>query len=197
MTGFFNPQTHKLQRVEARGQAYLKSQKQGKTSELQSRDQDFSFDEAQQLKLVVANGGARAWSVEKDAPREIAAEKLEAHYATTPTTSELESIITQGRTQMKIAPVEGAQNATRASERVLEADGVQMSFRSGGKFLSRAEANGSAVLTITSPAGPKAERKRLRAPHFTAEFYEANNAIKTFLADGGSVVEFEPLEANS
>ena len=197
MTGFFDPRTHKLQRVEARGNAYLKSQKQGKTSELQSRDQDFSFDEAQQLKLVVASGGARAWSVEKDAPREIAAEKLEARYIVTTTSSELESIVTQGRTQMKIAPAPGATNATQAAERMLEADGVQMSFRSGGKFLARAEANGNAVLTITPPISPKAERKRLRAPHFTAEFYEANNALKTFLADGGPVAEFEPLEANS
>ena len=200
MVGYFDPKTHKLLRVEARGNSYLKSQSQGKTSELQSRDQDFLFDEAQQLKLLTATGQARAASLEKDAPREIVAEKIEAHYVVINTgapSSELESIVTQGRTTMKIPRVEGAASATQATERVVEADGMRMSFRTGGKLLARTEASGNAVLTVTPPVGPTAERKRMRAPSFTADFYDAGNAIKNFLAEGGVIVEFEPLQADS
>jgi lipopolysaccharide export system protein LptA len=198
VTGVLSQQTHRLERVEARGNASLKSPEPGKTSELQARDLDFFFDEAQRLKLVVASGAARARSAEKDAPREIAAEKLEARYAPTATGSELQSVATQGRTMIKIAPGAGAPNSVQATERVLEADGVQLAFQAGGKHLARAEATGNAVLTVTPAAGGvQAERKQLRAPRFNADFYEANNAIKTFLAEGGAVAEFEPVEAQS
>jgi lipopolysaccharide export system protein LptA len=198
VTGLFNQQTHQLERVEARGNVLLKSQGQGKTSELQAREMDFFFDEAQHLKQAIAVGAARARSLEKDAPREITAEKLEARYTPTATGSELSSVVSQGRTQMKLAAAEGPPNRAASTERVLEADVVQVTFRAGGKNLQRAEANGNAVLTVTPRASsPTAERKRLRAPRFTAEFFETGNAIKTFLADGGPIAEFEPLATES
>jgi LPS export ABC transporter protein LptC/lipopolysaccharide transport protein LptA len=197
ITAVLHPQTRKLLRVEARGQAGLKSQEPGKSSELQARDLDFFFDEAQHLKLAIAQGGAQARSLEPSAPREIMAEKLEARYAPTAAGSELTSLASQGRTSMKLAPTEGAPNSAQAAERMLEADSVQLTFRPGGHHLARAEANGNAVLTITPPASVDAERKRIRAPRFRAEFYETNNAIKSFLADGGAVVEFEPLPPGS
>jgi len=198
ITGFINQGTHKLERVEARGNAYLKSQGPGKTSELAARDLDFFFDETQHLKQAIANGAARATSLEKDAPREMAAERLEAAYVPSAKGSELHSVVTQGRTTIKIAPSDGTPNSPKAAERVVEADVVQMAFRAGGKYLERAEATGNAVLTVTpSVVGPTSERKQLRAPHFNAEFYETDNAIKSFLADGGAVAEFEPMKAES
>jgi len=197
MTAVLNKQAHKLERVEARGNAFLKSQEPGKTSELQARDMDFFFDDLQHLKVASANGAARARSLEKDAPREIAAERLEAYYTPGTAGSELASVTSQGRTTMKIAPGEGDANP-RQAERLLEADGVQMAFRPGGKYLAHAEATGNAVLTVTPlVVGPAAERKWLRAPKFSAEFYETNNAIKSFLADGGTVAEFEPMQAGT
>jgi lipopolysaccharide export system protein LptA len=193
MTGIYNKGTNKLERVEARGNSYLKSQESGKHSEVQARDMDFYFDEAQRLKLVVAVGGAQARSLEKDAPRELRAERIEAYYKTQPQGGELTSAVTQGRTVLRIAPGEGAAGA-QAEERVIEADGTQVAFQPGGKFMARAEANGNAVLTITPlAAAPQAEVKRLRAPRFTAEFFDAGNALKTFVAEGGAVAEFDPM----
>lgn len=195
MTGFYNKQTNKLERVEARGNSYLQSQEKGKTSEAQSRDMDFFFDEAQRLKQVVAVGAARARSLEKDAPREITAERIEVYYTPKPQGgSEITSAVTQGRTVLKITPGEGAPNA-QPTERIIEADGAQVAFQPGGKFLARAEANGNAVLTIRPlGAAPQAEVKRLRAPRFTAEFFEAQNSIRNFVAEGGAVAEFDPIQ---
>jgi lipopolysaccharide export system protein LptA len=193
MTGVYRQGTNKLERVEARGNAQLHSQESGKASEVQARDIDFYFDEGQRLKQVVAVGGARARSLEKDAPREITAEKIEAYYAPKPQGGEITSAVTQGRTVLRIAPIEGA-SGPQAEERVIEADGAQVAFQPGGKFMARAEANGNALLTIKPPASaPKAEMKRLRAPRFTAEFFEARNALKGFVAEGGATAEFEPL----
>jgi lipopolysaccharide export system protein LptA len=193
MTGIYRQNTNKLERVEARGNAQLHSQEPGKTSEAQARDMDFYFDEAQRLKHVVAVGGARARSLEKDAPREITAEKIEAYYTPKAQGSEITSAVTQGRTVLRIAPSAGAAGAP-SEERLIEADGTQVAFQPGGKFLARAEANGNAVLTIKPlSATPQAEVKRLRAPRFTAEFFEARNALRSFVAEGGATAEFEPL----
>lgn len=194
ITGVVNVQTKKLERVEMRGNSLLQSQEPGKASELQARDVDFFLDEAQHLKTVIANGQARARALEPDAPREITAERMDAAYTPGEKESALQSIVTQGRTVMKIEVSEGAPNAKEVSERVIEADAVQTGFHADGKNLARAEANGNAVLTITpKQITPTAEKQNLRAAKFNAEFYETGNAIKTFIADSNAVAEFEPL----
>lgn len=199
ITGVINPQTKKIERIEMRGNSFLKSQEKGKASETQSRDMDFFFDEAQQLKAAVANGAARARSLEKDAPREVTAERIDIAYKPSEKGSDIQSVTTQGRTVMKLEAVEGATNQTGSSadssERVIEADGVQAFFREDGKNLARAEANGNAVLIVTPKRiAPDAEKKKLRAAKFNAEFYETGNALKTFVADGNAAAEFEPMQ---
>ncbi len=198
ITGVINTGTKKLDRIELRGNSLLKSLEKGKASEAQARDMDFFYDEFQHLKSSVANGAAHARSLEKDSPREINAERIETTYKPGgPDNSEslLSTMTTQGRTTMKIEVIEGAPNAAQCSERVIEGDHVQTLFREDGKNLDRAEANGNAILTVTpKQVTPTAERKRLRAPKFTAEFFETGNLIKTFIADGNAVAEFEPME---
>jgi lipopolysaccharide export system protein LptA len=186
-----NQQTKKLARIEFRGNSYLRSQEAGRASEMKSRDMDFFFDDKQQLKSAVGIGAAHARSLEKDSPREVTAERIEAIYKPAENGSIIQEIITQGRTMMKVDVID----AKDVSERVIEADAVRAFFREDGKNFARAEANGDAVLTITpKKITPEAERKRLHAAKFNAEFYETGNAIKTFLADGKPVAHIEPLQ---
>ena len=195
ITGVINLQTKMLDRIEMRNNSSLKTLEKGKASELTARDVDLFFDEAQRLKAATANGSARAVSLEKDSPREVVAEKIDAGFKPNEKSSDLQTIVTGGRTTMKI---EVAENATESSERVIEADAVQATFHEGGKHMARAEANGNAVLTVTpKQVTPKSEKKRLRAPKFNAEFFATGNAIKTFVADGGAVAEFEPMVKES
>jgi lipopolysaccharide export system protein LptA len=78
---------------------------------------------------------------------------------------------------------------------VIEADAVQANFHDDGKTLARAEAAGSAVLSVTPKRiTPDAEKKRLRAPKFNADFFETGNAIKTFVAETNAIAEFEPMQ---
>jgi lipopolysaccharide export system protein LptA len=186
-----DPQAKKLARIELRGNSYLKSEEAGKASEMKARDMDFFFDDKQQLKSAVGMGAAHARSLEKDSPREVTAERIEAIYRPAENGSVIQEIVTQGRTMMKIDVTDAAE----VSERVIEADAVRAFFREDGKNLARAEANGDAVLTITpKKITPQAERKRLHAAKFDAEFYETGNAIKTFLANGKAVAHIEPLQ---
>jgi lipopolysaccharide export system protein LptA len=187
-------QQPKLLRVDARGNSYLKSQEPGKSSVLQAADMDFVFDEEQRLKSANARGAAKARSLEKDAPREVTAEGIYADFVLTASGSDLSTLTTQGRTVMKITPPESGASDPKAAERILEADGVQMNFHAGGKNLARVEATGNALLMVTpTVATPTAERKRLRAPKFTADFFASNNLLKTFVAESGATAEFEPM----
>lgn len=198
ITGVVDVKTKKLLRIEMRGNSMLKSLERDKASEMQARDMDFLFDEMQHLKQASAGGAARAVSLEKDSPREIIAEQMVAIYTPGEKESLLQSVATQGRTTMKIEIAEGAANSKEISERVIEADAVNAAFREDGKTMSRAEATGNAVLTITPKTiTSKAERKKLRAAKFTADFFDKGNSIKTFLADGNAVAEFEPLDHKS
>ena len=191
ITGVVNVKTKKLERIEMRGNSILKSLEKGRASEMRARDIDFYFDELQQLKAASANGAARAISLEKDSPREIVAETMNAAFKPNEKGSDLQSVTTGGRTTMKIEVTEGTNNTT---ERVIEADAVQAVFHDDGKNLQRAEANGNAVLTVTpKQIAPKSERQRLRSPKFIAEFFETGNAVKSFVSDGNSIAEFEPM----
>src|SRR4029453_373508 len=104
MTGIINPQTRQLDRIELRGQSYLKSQDEGRAGEFRARDMDFYFDAEQRLKMAAANGAAQARSLEADAPREVTAEKIDANYAPAEKGSDLQSLVTYGRTTVKIMP---------------------------------------------------------------------------------------------
>ncbi|MBL8208193.1 MAG: LPS export ABC transporter periplasmic protein LptC [Blastocatellia bacterium] len=192
ITGIYIKNTDKIERVEARGNSYLKSQEKGKQQEISAKNLDFFFDEQQRLLKAVASGKAVARSLEKDAPRELMAEQLEANYKPQEKTSELTTVVTNGRTVMKITP---AEKTEKNAERVIEADGANVIYHPGGKYLARAEVKGNAVLTITPlVATEKAEIKTLRAPQFTADFFDTGNDIKTFVAETNAIAEFTPMQ---
>ncbi len=200
INGFLDVKTQQLKTAELRGNSYLKEVTPQKTSEIQSRDMDFFFDERQELKQAVAIGGAQGRSLEKDAPRELKAERIEANYVPTPKGSALQTLNTQGRTTLKIISADETQKpdpkaaaiVVRSSERVLEADSVSSVFQPDGKHLARVEANGKAVMTITPlQVTPKSERKILRATKFNAEFLATKNLLKTAVAEGDAVADFE------
>jgi lipopolysaccharide export system protein LptA len=197
-TGFGNPQTKRIERIEARGNSRLETKEKGKASEAQSRDMDFFFDEEQRLKNSAGYGDARVRSLEPDSPREITAERIDIAYKPNEKSSDVQLVTAQGRAVMKVEALPGSARQSDWSERVVEGDTIQASFREDGKNLARAEASGggggAAVLTVTPKRlDARSEKKTLRAPKFTADFFEAGNTIKTFVAEPNAVAEFDPI----
>jgi LPS export ABC transporter protein LptC len=197
-TGFGHPQTKRIERIEARGNSRLETREKGKASEAQARDMDFFFDEEQRLKNSAGYGAARARSLEPDSPREITAERIDITYKPKEKSSDVQLIVAQGRAVMKLEPLLSSARESDWSERIVEADIIQANFREDGKNLARADASGGAALTVTPKrVDARSEKKTLRAPKFTADFFETGNTIKTFVAEPNAVAEFDPIQLES
>ncbi|HEY6400997.1 MAG TPA: LPS export ABC transporter periplasmic protein LptC, partial [Blastocatellia bacterium] len=195
-TGFGHPQTKRIERIEARGNSRLESREKGKASEATSRDMDFFFDEERRLKNSSAYGDARARSLEPDSPREITADRMDITYKPSEKSSDIQLIVAQGRAVMKLEAIPGSARDRDWSERMLEADIIQANFRDDGKNLARAEATGGCAMTVTPKrVDARSEKKTLRAPKFTADYFETGNAIKTFVAEPNAVAEFDPMQS--
>jgi lipopolysaccharide export system protein LptA len=198
VTGVFDPATKKLIRIEMRGQSSLRSDEPENLSSIEARDIDFYFDEKQIMHAASAAGAARATSLQKEAPREMVAEKLDAGFIPSKTGSLLQTVSSQGRTTLKIASDPAAAKTPKGAESSLEADALKVSMAKDGKFMSDAEAAGNVIL-VTTPlvVTPVADRKRVRAAKVRAHFFETNNIVESFVGEGGAVVELEPLAKDS
>lgn len=198
MVGRLDPATKKLARIELRGQSQLKSIADRNVSEIIAREMDFLLDGDEHLKSSVARGSARAFSLKDGSPREILAEQIEVQYQVQQNRSLPQKVMTEGRTTIRLEAPGEAGTVASISERVLEADGVQATFREDGQTFAEILARGNAALTVTPrPVTPKAERKRLKADQFLVTFAEAANRIRDFQADGKAWAEFEPLSPGS
>ncbi|MDX6694391.1 MAG: hypothetical protein QOF02_1994 [Blastocatellia bacterium] len=195
LSGTLNAQK-KLQKLESRGNAYLRSMSDGKGgAEVHSVDMDFFFNAEQQLEHAVATRDVQARSLDADSQMELTgATALDVNFEKQNDRSLLKEMRADGRSVMKLSAPKSRESDPRAANKQLTADGVKLFWRASGRDLERAEAVGNAEL-IVDPLQKNAtsDRKTLTAPRFDCDFYETNNLAKTFTASGGeSKVTIEP-----
>lgn len=183
--------TNHLERIEARGSAYLK---QVDRAEMKSPEMDFFFGESHQLERAIAMRGAYTRSLGSTALREANADTIEATFGQAEGNN-LETINAQGNARVKIHAPAVTDNKTNPADRELNAGTINLQFFPDGKNVRFAEATTNSVMTITPiRAERRADKKTIRAPHMTAAFYEQGNRVKTFNANGGVRVEIESME---
>lgn len=195
LSGTLNAQK-KLQKLEARGNSYLRSMSEGKGgAEVHSADMDFFFNPEQQLEHAVATRDVQARSLDADSQMELTgATALDVNFQKQSDRSVLREMRADGRSIMKLSAPKSRASDPRAANKQLTADGVKLFWRATGRDLERAEAVGNAEL-IVDPLQKNAtsDRKTLTAPRFDCDFYEAGNLAKSFTASGGeSKVLIEP-----
>lgn len=187
----------RVQKIEARGNSYLRSLDVGHSAEVHSTDMDFFFDGDQRLQRANAAQDVRARSLDADSQMELSgAASLEVEFQPQSDRSLLKEMRAKGRSVVTFAAPQSRANDPRAANKRLTADSIKLVWRATGRDLEGAEALGNAEL-IVDPVlkSPTADRKTLTAPQFNCEFFEAGNLARQFNAVGGEVKAIiDPLQ---
>jgi LPS export ABC transporter protein LptC len=179
----------RVQKIEARGNSYLRSMDEGHAAEVHSTDMDFFFDGDQRLQRASAVVDVRARTLDADSQMEITgAKSLDVRFEAQADRSLLREMHAEGRSVLTLAAPQSHASDPRAANKRLTADDVKLVWRVTGRDLESAEAAGNAELFIDPvQKGPMADRKTLTAAQFNCEFFEVGNLARQFNASGGEV----------
>ncbi|HKR00289.1 MAG TPA: LPS export ABC transporter periplasmic protein LptC, partial [Pyrinomonadaceae bacterium] len=191
-------QQKRVQKIEARGNSYLRSMNEGRAAEVHAADMDFFFDADQQLQKAAATRDVRARSLDADSQMELAgAGSLEVDFQPQKERSLLREMrAAGGRSVLTLGAPQSRANDPRAANKRLTADSVKLVWRTTGRDLERAEAAGNAELVVDPvQRSATADRKTLTAPQFTCDFFEVGNLAREFTASGGETkAVLDPLQ---
>lgn len=189
----------RVRHIEVRGAAYLRSQAQGRAAEVSAEDMDFYFTPAQVFERAEGVKNVNAKSLDSDAEMNITnAAKIEIGFDTATEKSLLRTMRADGRPTISLSAPRSQTANPNAANKVLIGDTVSLFWRAAsGKDLERAEVNGNAELTIEPlNNSARAERKKIIAPRFDLDFYEAGNIARSAKAASDVKITFEPLNEN-
>ncbi len=186
----------RLQKIEVRGNSYLRTMEQGRAAEVHSIDMDYFLDNDQRVERAVALRDTRARSLDTDAQMELSgANLLEVTFQAMDERSLLKQMRTEGRSTVDLFAPKSRMGDPRAANKRLTGDSIRLFWRLSGKDLERAEAVGNAELVIDPVVkNASTDRKTLTAPRFDCEFFDSGNLARTFTATGGAKTIIEPTQ---
>lgn len=190
-----NEQKH-VQKVEIRGNSYLRSMEDGRSAEVHSADMDFFLDKDQRLERAVAMRDAGGKSLDAESELQLTgASLIEVLFQAQGDRSLLKQMRTEGRSVINLSAPKSKANDPRASSKRLTADTVKLVWRLSGRDLDTAEAVGNAELFVDPEIkSARADKQTLTAPRIDCEFFETGNLARTFTATGGAKVVVEPVQ---
>src|SRR5713226_7242731 len=177
-----------LQKIEVRGNSYLRSMDEGHAAEAHSVDMDFFLDADQRLQRAYATRDVRAQTLNTDSEMQInGATALNLDFQAQGERSLLKEMRAEGRSVVNLSAPRSRANDPRAASKRLTADAIKMTWRGTGKDLEKAEAVGNAELYVEPvQKTAKADKKTLTAPRFDCEFFESGNLARNCTATGGA-----------
>jgi lipopolysaccharide export system protein LptA len=195
LNAFLNQQT-RLERAELRGNSYLRVVDPGRAAEVHSLNMDFFMDKDQRLERAVANNDVTARTLEGDSDVQISgSNSLEVMFQANKDDSLLKQMNAGGRSVITMSAPKSKANDPRAANKRLTANEVKLFWRITGRDLEKAQANGDAELFIEPVvSSTKAERKKLNAPQFDCDFFEAGNLARSCKASGGAKATLDPMQ---
>ena len=190
-----NEQKH-LQKLEVRGNSYLRSMQEGRSAEVHSADMDFFLDNDQRLERAIAMQNAGGKTLDADAELQIAgANSIEVLFQAQGDRSLLKQMRTEGRSLINLSAPKSKANDPRAANKRLTADAVKLIWRVTGRDLDKAEAVGNAELFVDPVIkDARADQKTLTAPRIDCDFFESHNLASTFMATGGAKAVIQPVQ---
>lgn len=187
----------KLQKLEMRGNSYLRSMQPGHAAEAHSVDMDFYFDADQRLTRAYGARDIRAQTLNADSDVQLnGANTLDMSFQAIGDQSLLKEMRTEGRSVATMSAPKSRANDPRAASKRLTADAIKMIWRANGKDLEKAEAVGNAELYVEPvQKTAKNDRKTLTAPRFDCDFFESGNITRNCTAAGGAKAVIDPFQA--
>jgi LPS export ABC transporter protein LptC len=184
-----------LQKIEVRGNSYLRSMDEGHAAEAHSVDMDFFLDADQRLQRAYASRDVRAQSLNTDSEMQLnGATALNLDFQAQGERSLLKEMRAEGRSVVNLSAPKSRANDPRAASKRLTADAIKMTWRGTGKDLEKAEAVGNAELYIEPvQKTAKGDRKTLTAPRFDCDFFESGNLTRNCTATGGAKAVIDPM----
>src|ERR1044071_46604 len=195
LNAFINQQ-QRLERAEIRGNSYLRVIDPGRAAEVHSLNMDFFLDKDQSLERAVANNAVTARTLEGDSDVQISgSNSLEVTFQADKDSSLLKQMVAAGRSVITMSAPKSKASDPRAANKRLTANEVKLTWRITGRDLEKAEASGDAELFIEPiVSSAKAERKKLNAPQFDCDFFEAGNLARSCKASGGAKAALDPMQ---
>jgi len=195
VTAFINEQKH-LQRAEIRGNSYMRVMDPGRAAEVHSVNMDFFMDQDQRLQRALATSDIAARTLEGDADVQISgSNSLDVTFQAQGDSSLLKQMVAGGRSVITMSAPKSKANDPHAANKRLTANEVKLTWRTTGRDLEKAEANGDAELFVEPVvSSTRAERKKLNAPQFDCDFFEAGNLARSCKATGGSKATLDPVQ---
>ncbi|HLA13300.1 MAG TPA: LPS export ABC transporter periplasmic protein LptC [Pyrinomonadaceae bacterium] len=189
----------RLQKLELRGNAYLRSMQEGRAAEVHSTDMDFFLDKDQRLERAVGMKEVRSQTLDSDAQMQMSGPHLvEVSFQAQGDQSVLKEMRTEGRSVVSLSAPRSKANDPRAANKRLTADTVKLFWRVTGRDLERAEAVGNAELFVDPVIqNRQADKKTLTAPRFDCEFFDQGNLAREFTATGGTKAVVEPAQSDT
>ena len=139
----------KVQKIEIRGNAYLRSMQEGRAAEVHSADMDFFLDKDQRLERAVAMRDAGGKTLDADSDLQLTgASLIEVLFQAQGERSLLKQMRTEGRSVINLSAPKSKVNDPRATNKRLTADAVKLIWRITGRDLDKAEAVGNAELFV-------------------------------------------------
>lgn len=195
LTAFLNQQKH-LERAEIRNNAYMRVMDPGRAAEVKSVNMDFFMDKDQRLERALANNDVAARTLEGDSDVQVTGStSLAVLFQAKDDASLLRQMVAGGRSVITMSAPKSKANDPSAANKRLTANAVKLFWRITGRDLEKAEASGDAELFIEPVvSNARAERKKLNAPQFDCDFFEAGNLARTCKATGGSKAILDPMQ---
>jgi len=185
----------KLQKLEVRTNAYLRTMNEGRAAEVHSRDMDFFLDDDQRLKQARGTQDVHGQALDADSEMKlVGASGVEVDFQPQADRSVLKEMRTFGRSVVTLAAPKSRANDPKAANKRLTADAVKLNWHVTGRDLATLEAVGNAELYVDPvQQTAKADRQTLTAPRFDCDFYETGNLARNFAATGGARAVIDPV----
>jgi LPS export ABC transporter protein LptC len=198
LNAFFNKEKQ-VERVEVRGNAYLRTMQPDRAAEVKALNMDFYLDSDQRLQRAVAweNVAGRTLQAESDVEL-TGANSLDVSFQAQDQRSLLKEMSSLGRSIVTLSAPKSKADDPRAASKRLTADAVKLKWRISGRDLEKAEAQGNAELFVDPIVkSARADKKTLTAPRFDCDFFDSGNLARTCASTGGSKFVMEPFQPSA